>query len=135
VGPRDNPKNTPNNPNPNSEAKYSIVKHSVVKSRSDQHSVVILIQRSDAHIVIQRSDTAYSDPHSVVVITLVRYSGRCRHHQKWLTQRAYDCIILTTFGTVQIESSLLRQARSLWNYHAFTVSTMAHGRGLNAVFF
>ena len=53
--------------------------------------------------------------------------------KKWLTLLNYDAIIYSLLYTVRIEASPYCSSRSLWNYGAFTVSTMAHGRGLNAV--
>jgi len=58
------------------------VKHSVVKSLSDQHSVVTVIQRSDTAYSDSDSDTAYSDEDSVVVRESYMYSGNCGDHQK-----------------------------------------------------
>jgi len=58
------------------------VKHSVVKSLSDQHSVVTVTQHSDTAYSDSDSDTAYSDGRSVVVRHSVDYSEVCEDHQK-----------------------------------------------------
>ena len=71
------------------------MKHSVVKSLSDQHSVVSLIQHSDTAYSDRGSDTAYSDDRSVVVTHSVDYSEVCEDHQKMVDTAELWCYNIT----------------------------------------
>ena len=97
------------------------------------HAVVMITRCSDARSDIVRDS---DEPYAVVMII------RCiveevEDPKKWLTNLQNYAIIYPHDHTVR-ESEASPYCSSsepylMWNNHAFTVSTMAHGRGLNAV--
>ena len=90
---------------------------------------------SDARSVIVRD----SDEPYAVVMNIRCIVEEVEDPKKWLTNLWNYAIIYPHDHTVRESEASLYCSSSepypMWNNHAFTVSTMAHGRGLNAVFF
>ena len=91
-------------------------------------------------IVIRCSDSRCNDIVSLIyaVVMIIRcIVEEVEDPKKWLTNlRAYAIIVphIRTVRESEASRYCSRANRShMWNNHAFTVSTMAHGRGLNAV--
>ena len=118
-----------------SEDGYAVVNH----NRSE-YAVVTRCNDSDLRcsdarsVIVRDSDEPYA-----VVKVLRCIVEQVEDPKKWLTNLEDYAIIYPHDHTVR-ESEASRYCSSsepypMWNNHAFTVSTMAHGRGLNAVFF
>ena len=118
-----------------SEDGYAVVNH----NRSE-YAVVTRCNDSDPRC--SDADTRCNDIVSLtyaVVKVLRCIVEQVEDPKKWLTNLRLYAIIYPHDHTVR-ESEASPYCSSsepypMWNNHAFTVSTMAHGRGLNAVFF
>ena len=105
-----------------------------------EYAVVTRCSLSDTRCSDARSDIVRDSDVLYAVVKVIRcIVEEVEDPKKWLTNLRHYAIIYPHDHTVRESEASLYCSSSepypMWNNHAFTVSTMAHGRGLNAVFF
>ena len=103
-----------------------------------EYAVVTRCSDSDLRCSDARSDIVRDSDEPYAVVK----ESRCiveevEDPKKWLTNLRHYAIIVPHIRTVRESEASRYCSRAnrdpMWNNHAFTVSTMAHGRGLNVV--